>query len=347
MELEGVSETAALLRPSQLRALARAVYNSSDHGEDNYIEWKSQLDLTAKIDLEKLAKNIIAFANRDPSLATRRFAGYGYVLVGVAPTKLAGVKTVDPERLVGQIAPYFGNEIRWSPEYVKLNNVDVLVIVIDPPRWGDPIHSAHKPIDSKPRGTIFVRRTGRTEPADHEELKMLQARFAPTLKVRTRQQRLVGSLAAFLLFVALARDPALKVYTEILTRPVFHPWTSVAAVVLLATVFWFVLSNLAIRTFIAPERTKQERLHATKRTVALIGPSAIIAVATAYFSWWEYHYLDVMGYPSYTNLGTRNYTVYGPFWAITIVVAITGSILGVSAATGRWPWRRIASRLTS
>jgi hypothetical protein len=166
-----------LLRPSQLTDLVRAVRGADSHDEHRWIEWKSGLDLTTAAGLAQIVKTVLGMANRQPAAAAQHAGGYGYLVVGVEPGALNGVVPVDPEVLVGQVRAAVGDVIRWTPEYVSVDGVHVLIVIVDPPRPGDPIHYLRKQIDRYQPGTIFVRHTGRTDPATPADLDMLQSRL--------------------------------------------------------------------------------------------------------------------------------------------------------------------------
>jgi hypothetical protein len=87
------------------------------------------------------------------------------------------VSTLDPEMLIGKLRVYVGDAVQWTPEYVEVDGHQVLVVVVDPPRPGDPIHSLRKQLEKFSAGTIFVRHTGRTDPHTPGDLDMLQARL--------------------------------------------------------------------------------------------------------------------------------------------------------------------------
>ncbi|NJC73019.1 hypothetical protein HC031_25360 [Planosporangium thailandense] len=166
-----------LLRPSQLSALVCAVRDADPHDEHRWIEWKSSLDLTTPAGQGHIVKHVLGLANRDPTGASRWAGGYGYLLVGVEPGAVNGVTSVDPEVLVGQVRAFVGSTVQWTPELVSVDGAQVLVVIVDPPRPGDPIHCLRKQLDKFPPGTIFVRHTGRTDPHTPGDLEMLQARL--------------------------------------------------------------------------------------------------------------------------------------------------------------------------
>lgn len=191
-----VDTSEPLLRPTQLAALVEAVRNAADHDEDLWIEWKSgydndggqrtHLDLAAAAGLAQIAKAVLGMANRDPGAAARRAGGHGYLLVGVEPGAVNGVRPVDHQVLVSKMRAYVGDVVRWHPEYVTVGGVEVLVVIVDPPRPGDPIHPLRKQIGRYEAGAVFVRRPGLTDRASVADLEMLQNRLlerTPSLQV--------------------------------------------------------------------------------------------------------------------------------------------------------------------
>lgn len=176
------------LLPSQLRRLAVAVRDAGPHDEATWIEWKSTLDLRTPNARVHLVKHTLGFGNRSPDEAAKRAGGYGYLLVGVEPGSVLGVDTVDPSDLEQDLTPYLGPDLVWSAEYVTLDGKNVLIMVVNPPKFGDPIHYLRKglphPNPSKgarfvhPEHTVFIRKNGRTVKAGPEDWQMLHQRFA-------------------------------------------------------------------------------------------------------------------------------------------------------------------------
>lgn len=175
-------------RSTELRALIRAVLDAGEHDETDWIEWKSSLDLTVRAGQATVARHVLGMANRDPERARRSAGGCGYVLVGVEPGRLHGMATLDPADLEPGLVRYLGEDGPvWTPLWVEVDDVHVLVVVVDPPAPGDPIHTLRRDIDRYRDGDIFVRRQGRTERASSAEVRMLQARAAPPARDRALQ----------------------------------------------------------------------------------------------------------------------------------------------------------------
>jgi hypothetical protein len=167
----------AFRTPAELAALVKAVFDASaDTQETRWIEWKSFLDLEAAEGKFVVAKAILGFANRSPELAALTCEGTAYMVVGAEPGAVRGVPTLDHATVVQKIKPYADGP-RWSPHNVPFSGVNVLVIVVEAPRDGDPIHTLRKTYDKFAAGTVFHRGPALTEPAGPNEVAMLGERL--------------------------------------------------------------------------------------------------------------------------------------------------------------------------
>jgi hypothetical protein len=172
-----VDHSKAFRTPLQLRSLVEAVKNAGEHDENDWIEWKSNYNLSEKQTKATLARHILAMANRSVEKSSQVANGYGYILVGVEPGGVSGVATIDLADLESGIRPYLGPQgPEWIPSYVTVEGKEVLVIAVDPPRDGDPIHTLHKDYDKYYAGMIFVRRTAQTVIAGPGEVLRLTQR---------------------------------------------------------------------------------------------------------------------------------------------------------------------------
>ncbi|MEV0382873.1 hypothetical protein [Nonomuraea sp. NPDC050643] len=190
---------------AELKKLVEAVRSASMADETFWLEWKSDLDLNPEEKSDKsgrahIARAIIGFANRIPDRVSGFVEGYGFLLAGVSPEDMNGVEQHDITELVRWIQPYVGDVIRWQPTYVEAEGengiVSILVITVDPPRWGDPIHCMRKqapspqPGKSIPEAAIFVRRTNgttdRATAADIDALGERLTRRTPSLNLNLK-----------------------------------------------------------------------------------------------------------------------------------------------------------------
>lgn len=178
-----IDSSRPFLSSSELHDLAAAVRDAGVHDESRWIEWKKTLDdLNGPSARIHIVKAIQGFANRDPDMAARRAGGFAYLLVGVEPGNVRGVTTVDHNTLEQSLEPYISPHVRWTSEYIKLDDKDILVIVVDPPRAGDPIHYLRKGLKAgndrlvHAEHLVFVRRNARTVKANDWDMTRLQER---------------------------------------------------------------------------------------------------------------------------------------------------------------------------
>ena len=173
--------TAPLRRKAQLLELIEAVVEAEPVDEAEWIEWKSRLDLRGNAGQFSVGKAVLGIANRLPDEAAQWFGGYGYVLVGVQPAGVVGVDAVDQAVLRPGVDAYTGggDGPRWSPEWLRTDGGMVLVVVVDPPRWGDRIWALRRTYGAKDGGrlgTVFVRRGSETAPVTDAQLAQLERR---------------------------------------------------------------------------------------------------------------------------------------------------------------------------
>lgn len=192
MALVGIDLTRAIRTLAERIALIEAVANAPAHEPElDYIEWKSTLDLSLAKDEFNMARHILGFANRQPDAAAATMGGCAYLLVGVEPGNLQGVNPIDVAQLSTAIDAYTGGTAgpRWSPDYVGCQGRTVLVITVEPPSWGDPIHTLKRGFGGAQPGAIFIRRMAKTEQANPSEIVMLTQRAGrqtPEIAIRVR-----------------------------------------------------------------------------------------------------------------------------------------------------------------
>lgn len=157
--------------------------------ETQAIEWKSQVDLADRLWRFRLAKGVLGFANRDPSVAARWFEGCAYLVAGASPGQLAGTEAIDAAKLEDMLAPYLGKGPAgpdWSPDYIEVDGKHVLVITVEPPRAGNPIWTLLKeyaPATGEPptqAGTVMARHKASTDTASPADIAMLTRRATTT-----------------------------------------------------------------------------------------------------------------------------------------------------------------------
>ena len=169
------------LSDARIRALAEEIRDGAITAESDWVEWKRSIDFSTAEGRFPLAKNVLGMANRMPETALRNLGGYGYILVGVELGLIVGVDPVDPAHLHDWIDPYIGaTGPDWQPRYVTVDDKTIAVIEVAPPRPGDRIHALRKECAGFRRGTIFVRKNGKTHQADDQDVANLELRAKGT-----------------------------------------------------------------------------------------------------------------------------------------------------------------------
>lgn len=171
--------TRAPLGVKAASALVAAVAASDDRVERHFLEIKSDLDLSQKNDIAKIAKFVLGAANRLPSIASAAFEGYGVMVIGVAPGDARGVSPVEVLELDKIVSQYLGaSGPRWDVVRVPVSGStnEVLVIVVDPPEDGQDPFLCRKEGENLYNGRVYVRADGETREAKAEELDLLLQR---------------------------------------------------------------------------------------------------------------------------------------------------------------------------
>ncbi|MBM7502942.1 hypothetical protein ACFPER_05650 [Agromyces aurantiacus] len=174
-----VDLTRAPLGVKAASALVAAIAASDDRVERYYLEVKSDLNLSQKNDVAKIAKFILGSANRLPSVASAAFEGYGVMVIGVAPGEVRGVPPVEVLELDKVIGQYLGvTGPRWDVVRVPITGStnEVLVVVVDPPEDGQDPFLCRKEGENLYNGRVYVRADGETREAKAEELDLLLKR---------------------------------------------------------------------------------------------------------------------------------------------------------------------------
>lgn len=164
---------------NELVGLAEAVFQApATEQETDYVEWKSVFDLRANAEHRfEVAKHILGFANRHPDRAIQHFAGCAYVVLGIEPQSAVGIDVEDQADVTKWIGQYLGTDgPQWSTSYVKAAGVDVLVVTVEAPQWGESLRTLAKGYNNWAPGQLFIRRAGMTTTPDQAEVRMLEER---------------------------------------------------------------------------------------------------------------------------------------------------------------------------
>lgn len=186
-----IDSSKQLRTPRQLAGLLDAIHDANDTDESYSVEWKGSLDLWTAAGRFAVAKCILGMGNRPVRKAQQAFEGCAYMVIGKKPGDTPGVDVPDYADLEPWVEAYTGADgPDWSPQQVKHNGVDVLVIIIESPRDGDRFHSLRKTYSpsEKPKagtkserghqeGTILVRHLAKSEPANTNDIQELEQRL--------------------------------------------------------------------------------------------------------------------------------------------------------------------------
>jgi hypothetical protein len=172
-----IDTTKAVIRPSDQQALVRAVFAADPNDEREYIEWKCGTDLATREGRVNTARTIIGFANRRVEEAAKFFEGRAYLLLGVEPESVCGTPPMDPAKIDDALQPYLGGDgPTWSVSPVTFQGAQILLFAVEPPQWGDRLHTLRRGYNQYQDGDIFVRRQGKTLRASTAEIRYLEER---------------------------------------------------------------------------------------------------------------------------------------------------------------------------
>lgn len=174
-----IDTTQPLRRPLELQQLVEAVVAAGSADEALWVECKNNgFDLTKAEGRFNAARVILSFANRMPDTASTVCGGLAYLIIGAEPGQVDGTAVIDAADLDTGLIKYLGGDgPRWSPNYVTVHGRDVLVILVEAPRWGDRIHALRRQLEGAQAGTVYVRSQSVSRPANPEELRRLEDRL--------------------------------------------------------------------------------------------------------------------------------------------------------------------------
>lgn len=171
---------------------------SDDTIETRWLELKTDVDPTTKVGAAKVARFILAAANRDPTEAERRLNGHAVLLLGVGPFNREGLPPVENLTIRRLVDPFLGADgPRWDIMRVPGTSGVVLAIIVEPPKQGDQIFVARKNGDNIRDGQIYVRGDGASEPNTSAEFDGLVARSRPAVSAPEIEVSLLGELFAY------------------------------------------------------------------------------------------------------------------------------------------------------
>jgi hypothetical protein len=158
--------------------LFEAIENALPTDETYWIEFKAGHDAASKEGKAAIAKAIVAFANRPTSLARKWLDGHALIVLGVQPGDVPGAVKHDPATIHQTVQPLLAPPAPgWDLSYHSYKGKQVLVIIVDPPRAGDPIAVIGKSSGRVEDGHVYIRRPGVSERAKSVDIRDLSARL--------------------------------------------------------------------------------------------------------------------------------------------------------------------------
>lgn len=168
-----------------LQSILDHVLVVGDEAETTYLEVKSGIDPRNNVGTAKIAKFLLAAANRRPQQSASYFQGYAVLVLGARKDHAEGVpRGVEPHELEDKLRPYLGPQ--FPPfEFGRLpvdDQHEVLFVVAQPPRDGQTIFSCHKDFhgdnrkDNLDDGAVYVRGSSNTRRARAGDIAALVER---------------------------------------------------------------------------------------------------------------------------------------------------------------------------
>lgn len=174
-----IDVTRAPLGERAAAELVEAAGNLGDFAERHYLELKGPADLDSKVNRQKVAKFILGAANRTPERAAEAFEGYGVMVIGITNEGVRGIPPIEMLTLSQVVQPFLGAAgPRWDIVRVSVPTTDrqVIVVLVDPPRAGDPIYFCRENGEGLQSGRVYYRADGETREARADEMDQLVAR---------------------------------------------------------------------------------------------------------------------------------------------------------------------------
>lgn len=169
-------------------ALANHALALGDLSEVDYLELKGTLAFTERQERKRsavvLSRAILGMANRMPEIAQKHLGGCGVVFVGIDQRQsVVGAEQVDGAVLRDVVEPYVGEDgPRWDYQFIDHPDGLILAVIVDPPQWGDRIHSCRKEYTDNTSnlavrdGDVLIRVPGQTRQATSYDLEQLELR---------------------------------------------------------------------------------------------------------------------------------------------------------------------------
>lgn len=178
----------------------QALSKEDDRAERHFLEMKSDVDLGTILGAAKVAKFILGAANRLPEKADKRFGGSALLVLGISQDSITGIPFFEAMDLERHVKKYIGDDgPHWDFERVRVSgDRDVIIVIVDPPKQGDPIWTCHKDgSENLIDGGIFIRVDGATRAAKGAEVRTLHRRAEKAQPTAEIDVSIVGSVLPF------------------------------------------------------------------------------------------------------------------------------------------------------
>lgn len=146
-----------------------------DRHEGHHLELKSEIDMSTKAGRAKIAKFILATANRSPEIAARRFGGSAVMLVGLdyssTPPAVAGAGAFDDKDLRREVTNFVGDPgPGWDYQRIDVGGAEVVAITAAPPDRAAIWPCQRDGEGGMRTGVLYLRAGAETRPATGPEV---------------------------------------------------------------------------------------------------------------------------------------------------------------------------------
>ncbi|WP_157181952.1 hypothetical protein [Nocardia testacea] len=164
------------------RQFVDMVSTIDDREERHYLELKSDIGPASRSGGAKVAKFILGAANRSPSKAVKYFGGHALLVVGVSKGAVTGIRFPEVKDLEKRVFDYTRLPgPSWDFKRIPVDGTDrdVIVIIVDPPKDGDPLWVCYREHSEEGlrNGGVYIRGDGETRLATGDEIGELCRRM--------------------------------------------------------------------------------------------------------------------------------------------------------------------------
>jgi hypothetical protein len=216
--------SSAFRKPKDRLALVKSIVSQrAGTSEPEWVEWKLHPDLKPAEARFAVAKFILGAANRDPAKASQYAEGWAYFVLGAEPGNHAGTRSHDSATIQDWLEPYVGGAAGplWDVHAVLAQGKTVLVFSVNPPAAGVGPVVLHQAFANFHEGSIFIRKLGKTEPANAHDISMLVKRATPI-----SQLGLVVTAVASELKMIDASEPAFQDWRKLEYERIAQEWNN-------------------------------------------------------------------------------------------------------------------------